>query len=48
VVYVAAGDARRRVFHGRAYDPGTRAHSRRGAGLPRARQRIARSYVSVV
>jgi predicted ATPase len=38
VVYAAAGDARRRVFHGRAYGPGARAHSRRGAGLPRARQ----------
>ncbi len=48
VVYAAAGDARRRVFHGRAYDPGARAHYRRGAGLAHARQRIARSYVSVV
>ncbi len=48
VVYAAAGDARRRVFHGRAYDPGARAHYRRGAGLAHARQRIARSYISVV
>src|SRR5207302_8947711 len=48
VVYAAAGDARRRVFQGRAYGPAARAHSRRGASLPRARQRIARSYVSVV
>jgi predicted ATPase len=48
VVYAAAGDARRRVFQGRAYGPGARAHSRRGASLPRARQGIARSYGSVV
>src|SRR6266550_3747238 len=46
VVYEAAGDARRRVFYGRAYGPGARAHSRRGARLPRASQRIARSYGS--
>jgi DNA-binding SARP family transcriptional activator len=48
VVYAAAGDARRRVFHSRAYGPGVRGHPHRNAGLPRARQRIARSYVSVV
>src|SRR6266566_36691 len=48
VVYAAAGDARRRVFHSRAYAPGARGRPHRGAGLPRARQKIARSYVSVV
>ena len=48
VVYAAAGDARRRVFHGRAYSPGAHARPRRRAGLPRALQRIGRSYVSVV
>ncbi len=48
VVYAAAGDARKRIFHGRAYDPGARGRPRRSANLPRARQRIARSYVSVV
>ena len=48
VVYAAAGDARRRVFHSRAYSPGARGRPHRGAGLLRARQRVARSYVSVV
>src|SRR5205085_1699596 len=40
VVYAAAGDARRRVFHGRAYGPGAHAYSQRGADLPRALPRI--------
>ncbi len=48
VVYAAAGDARRRVFHSRAYCAGARGRPHRSAGLPRARQRIDRSYVSVV
>ncbi|MFL5700735.1 MAG: ATP-binding protein [Ktedonobacteraceae bacterium] len=48
VVYAAAGDARRRVFHSRAYCAGARGRPHRSAGLPRARQRIARSYISVV
>jgi predicted ATPase len=48
VVYAAAGDARRRVFHSRAYSAGWRGRPNRSAGLPHARQRIARSYVSVV
>jgi DNA-binding SARP family transcriptional activator len=48
VVYAAAGDARRRIFHSRAYAPGARGRPRRSASLPRARQRIARSYASVV
>jgi DNA-binding SARP family transcriptional activator len=48
VIYAAAGDARRRIFHSRAYAPGARGRPRRSASLPRARQRIARSYVSVV
>ena len=47
VVYAAAGDARRRVFHSRAYGLGARGHPRRGAGLLRARRRISNSYVSV-
>src|SRR5260221_1423135 len=48
VVYAAAGEARRRIFHSRAYAPGARGRPRRSASLPRARQRIARSYASVV
>ena len=48
VVYAAAGDARRRVFQSRAYCAGARRRPHRSVGLPRARQRIARSYVSVV
>ena len=48
VVYAAAGDARRRIFHNRAYAPGARGRPRRSASLPLARQRIARSYASVV
>ncbi len=48
VVYAAAGDARRRVFHSRAYCAGARGRPHRSAGLSRARQRIARSCVSVV
>jgi len=48
VVYAAAGDARRRVFHSRADCAGARGRPHRSAGLPRARQRIDRSYVSVV
>src|SRR6266487_2019039 len=47
VVYVAAGDARRRVFHDRAYGLEGRRYPRRGAGLPRARQWIGSAYVSV-
>ncbi len=47
VVYAAAGDARRRVFHSRAYGPGARGHPHRSISLPRARQRIGSSYVSV-
>jgi len=47
VVYTAAGDARRRVFHSRAYGPGARGHPHRSISLPRARQRIGSSYVSV-
>ena len=38
VVYTAAGDARRRVFHSRAYFAGARGRHHRSAGLPRARQ----------
>src|SRR6266568_3043703 len=38
VVYAAAGDARRRVFHSRAYGPGARGHPHRSISLPRARQ----------
>jgi DNA-binding SARP family transcriptional activator len=37
VVNAAAGDARRRVFHSRAYGLGARGHPRRGSDLPRAR-----------
>ena len=47
VVYTAAGDARRRVFHSRAYFAGARGRHHRSAGLPLAREGIARSYVSV-
>ncbi len=47
VVYAEAGDARRRVFHSRAYGLGAPGHPHRGAGLPRARRRISNSYVSV-
>src|SRR3989441_1615706 len=47
VVYAAAGDARRRVFHSRAYGPGARGHPHRSISLPRARQRIGSSYVLV-
>ncbi len=47
VVYAEAGDARRRVFHSRAYGLGARGHPYRGAGLPRARRRISSSYISV-
>ena len=47
VVYVAAGDARRRVFRSRAYFAGARGRHHRSAGLPLAREGIARSYVSV-
>ncbi len=47
VVYAAAGDARRRVFHSRAYGPKARRHSQRSISLPRARQRIGSSYVLV-
>ncbi|HET8851823.1 MAG TPA: AAA family ATPase [Ktedonobacteraceae bacterium] len=46
VVYAAAGDARRRVFHSRAYGLGVRGHPHRGAGLLRARRRISNSYIS--
>ncbi len=34
VVYAAAGDARRRVFHSRAYGPGVSGRHHRSAGLP--------------
>src|SRR6266852_1626074 len=46
VVYAEAGDARRRVFHSRVYDPGVRGNSRHGADLPlaRARQGTGNSY----
>src|SRR3989441_7695781 len=47
VVYAAAGDARRRVLHSRAYGLGARGHPHRGAGLPRGRRRISNTYVSV-
>ncbi len=47
VVYAAAGDARRRVFHSRAYGPRARGHPHRSISLPRARQRIGSSYVLV-
>ena len=33
VVYAVAGDARRRVFHGRAYGLGARGHPHRGTSL---------------
>ncbi|SRR5260370_41141341 len=32
VVYAEAGDARRRVYHSRAYGPGLRGNSRQGIG----------------
>jgi len=47
VVYATAGDARRRVFRSRAYFAGARGRHHRSAGLPRTREGIARSYVSV-
>ena len=45
VVYAAAGDARRRVFHDRTYGLEGRRYPH--SGLPRARQRIGSTYVSV-
>ncbi len=45
VVYAAAGDARRRVFHDRTYGLEGRRYPHRG--LPRARQRIGSAYISL-
>ena len=48
VVYAAAGDARRRVFHSRAHGPGARGRPHCRAGQLHARQQTGSSYVSVI